>query len=61
MSKFRAFVAAGMLIVLAAITAACTTTPRNPNPPDFRYQPRYSVNPACSHGFRPTNALSCSY
>ncbi|WP_081499064.1 hypothetical protein [Rhizobium sp. CF122] len=61
MSRFQAFVAAGMLIGLAAITSACTTAPRNPNPPDFRYQPRTSVNPACADGFRPTNALSCAY
>jgi len=54
MSRFQAFVAAGMLIGLAAITSACTTAPRNPNPPDFRYQPRTSVNPACADGFRPT-------
>jgi hypothetical protein len=60
MSRLRPLVIAGMLIGLAAITA-CTTAPRNPNPPDYQYQPRHSVNPACAQGFRPTNALSCAY
>lgn len=60
MSKFLAFVAAGMLIGLVSIASACTTQ-HNSNRADFQYQPRHSVNPACSHGFRPTNALSCSY
>ncbi|OWW04587.1 hypothetical protein ATY81_00935 [Rhizobium sp. R72] len=60
MSKCRAFVAAAMLIGLAVIVSACTTED-NSNRADFQYQPRHSVNPACSHGFRPTNALSCAY
>nr|WP_072376443.1 hypothetical protein [Rhizobium tibeticum] len=60
MSRFQAVLAVGIMISLAAITSSCTTT-RDPNPPDFRYQPRNSVNPACADGFRPTNALSCSY
>ncbi|XUM47176.1 hypothetical protein NBG89_15155 [Rhizobium sp. YTU87027] len=60
MSKFRTFVAAGMLIGLAAFASACTTQ-QNSNRPDFQYQPRHSVNPACNHGFRPTHALSCAY
>ncbi|CAN7284742.1 MAG: hypothetical protein AAAB20_27085 [Rhizobium sp.] len=61
MSRFQAMIAAGMLICLGAITSACTTTPRNPNPPDYQYQPRNSVNPACADGFRPSNDRSCSY
>jgi hypothetical protein len=60
MSGFRVLAAAVFLAGLTAITA-CTTAPRNPNPPDYQYQPRHSVNPACSQGFRPTNALSCAY
>nr|WP_081499100.1 hypothetical protein [Rhizobium sp. CF122] len=61
MSRFHAFAAAGMIVCLTAIISACTTTPRNPNPPDYQYQPRTSVNPACAGGFRPSNERSCSY
>ncbi|MBB3318537.1 hypothetical protein FHT77_004438 [Rhizobium sp. BK181] len=60
MSKFRTLVVAGVLIGLAALSSACTTQ-QNSNRADFQYQPRHSVNPACNHGFRPTNALSCAY
>lgn len=61
MSRFLApIVTAAMLIWLAAFVSACTTQ-QTSNRADFQYQPRHSVNPACSQGFRPTNALSCSY
>nr|WP_306918127.1 hypothetical protein [Rhizobium mesoamericanum] len=57
----QAILIAGILIGLAAATTACTTAPRNSNPPDYQYQPRTSVNPACANGFRPSNDRSCSY
>ncbi|MCS3743178.1 hypothetical protein [Rhizobium sp. BK661] len=53
-------VASGLLIGLGAMMSACTTA-RNPNQPDYQYQPRTSVNPACADGFRPGNDRSCSY
>nr|WP_081593525.1 hypothetical protein [Rhizobium mesoamericanum] len=61
MNKFQTLVAAGMLIGLAAVASACTASPRSSNPPDYQYQPRTSVNPACADGFRPSNDRSCSY
>lgn len=60
MSRLRTLVIGGMLIGLATLASACTT-PQNSNRADFQYQPGHSMNPACSKGFRPTNALSCSY
>ncbi|WP_088694941.1 MULTISPECIES: hypothetical protein [unclassified Rhizobium] len=61
MSRFRAMIAAGLLIGLSAVASACTTVPQNRNPPDYQYNPRTSVNPACADGFRPSNERSCSY
>ncbi|MFC5760711.1 hypothetical protein [Rhizobium sp. GCM10022189] len=60
MSRFRIILIGGMLIGLTTLVSACTTQ-RPANSPDFQYQPGDSVNPACADGFRPTNALSCSY
>nr|WP_081493220.1 hypothetical protein [Rhizobium sp. CF142] len=54
-------IAIGCLLVgIAALVSACTTA-HNSNRGDFQYQPGHSRNPACSQGFRPTNALSCAY
>jgi hypothetical protein len=49
-----------MLVAIAAVVSACTSAPTT-NRGDFQYQPGHSRNPACSQGFRPTNALSCAY
>jgi hypothetical protein len=60
MGAIRTSVAAGLMAGLVVINAACTTHP-NPSPPDYQYNPRTSVNPACDAGFRPTNNWTCSY
>ncbi len=60
MGRIHTFVAAGMVIILAALASACTTGPKH-NPADNYYNPRTSNNPACDGGFRPTNNWTCSY
>ncbi|QFY61193.1 hypothetical protein FZ934_12760 [Rhizobium grahamii] len=60
MGRIHTFVAAGIVIILAAFTSACTTGPSH-NPADNYYNPRTSENPACDGGFRPTNNWTCSY
>lgn len=59
-SRFRTLIVSAALIGVSMLASSCTTHPAT-NRPDFQYQPRTSINPACAHGFRPTNALSCSY
>lgn len=60
MRRLRKIGACTVLIGLVTLASACMA-PRSSNRADFQYQPGHSVNPACSQGFRPTNALSCGY
>lgn len=60
MTRIGTLIVAGLVIGLATLASSCTTNQRA-NSADFQYQPWNSRNPACSQGFRPTNALSCRY
>ncbi|MBZ9793446.1 hypothetical protein K9B32_25625 [Rhizobium sp. 3T7] len=63
MNRFLALAAAGALVSLSAIIAACTTNSDQTSSIGFSssYQYNRSANPACSGGFRPSNGRSCSY
>ncbi|MDM9622161.1 MULTISPECIES: hypothetical protein [unclassified Rhizobium] len=60
MSRFRALLAAGALVTLAAMASACST-PQNSMGSASGYTPGDSMNIACAQGFRPSDNRSCSY